>query len=914
MANRVTRVTLTAQVADYVAGMEKAAKSTRQTTTEAEKLARTHEKFQAVGRSAIAFGTLAAVGVGLAVSKFAEFDKQMSNVQAATHESVESMGALRDAALEAGADTVFSATEAAQAIEELGKAGVSTSDILAGGLKGSLDLAAAGELEVGAAAEIAATALTQFNLAGADVPHVADLLAAGAGKAQGTVQDLSGALNQSGLVASQMGLSIEETVGSLAAFASAGLMGSDAGTSFRSMLLRLANPTDESKQAMKDLGIAAYDASGGFVGIESIAGQLKDRLGGLTQAQRDQTLALVFGQDAIRAANILYTQGSEGIAEWTENVNDSGFAAETAELRMDNLAGDVEKLGGAFDTALIKTGSAANDALRGVTQGVTAAVDAFGKAPQAVQTTALAVGALAAAVGLVGGAFLLAVPKIAAFKVALATMSPGVQRAATVLGTVGKAAGFIATLGVAVSILDKLATGGTRAAVGVEKVLGALNKGDIETAFSNGTDSANSFAEALELVSGDSFDANMERIGEALGGPLGISGVVTEARQGFESLDAALSQMVAGGDADKAREIFRQVANAAEDQGIEIEKLEKLFPGYTDALAGANREAENGAGASDEFAEGLDAVGTSAEDAEAQVQDLADTIRGFGSEQLNLNDANRRVQESLTAFTETVEENGKTLNLTTEEGRANSEALDEIARAYLEAAAATVEQTDKQEDAIPIIQQGRDAIIAAGQAAGLSKEEAEKYADSLGLIPADVQTDIDANWDEAIRKAHEVAQAIRNITGYKAVIIDQVVKQTGAARGEVGAAYDNARGGMYAYADGGFAPGIYKGRAGSIHKFAEPETRWEAYVSGKPGMEDRNRQIVWEAGDRLGMWSGGAAAPAESGSSGALMSVVPRLFQKLDTIAERVGVSVPVGAVQGALGSGNVGSTVRGRA
>src|SRR5690606_33734709 len=104
------------------------------------------------------------------------------------------------------------------------------------------------------AAEIAASAMTQFGLAGEDVEHVADLLAAGAGKAQGGVADLGQALNQAGLVSSQFGLSIEEAVGTLTAFASAGMVGSDAGTSFRTMLLRLANPSNEAAAEMERLG------------------------------------------------------------------------------------------------------------------------------------------------------------------------------------------------------------------------------------------------------------------------------------------------------------------------------------------------------------------------------------------------------------------------------------------------------------------------------------------------------------------------------------------------------------------------------------------------------------------------------------------------------------------------------------
>jgi TP901 family phage tail tape measure protein len=218
---------------------------------------------------------------------------------------------LRKAALQAGKDTAYSATEAGKGIEELSKAGISTADILGGGLKGALSLAAAGQLDVGEAAETAATAMTQFNLKGNQVGHVADLLAAGAGKAQGSVHDMGYALKAGGLVASQMGLSIEDTTGALAAFASAGLIGSDSGTSFKSMLQALQNPSSKSAKVMKELGLNVYDAQGQFVGLTQLAGQLQARMQGLTQAQRDQAMAQIFGSDGIRAATVLYKQGAE---------------------------------------------------------------------------------------------------------------------------------------------------------------------------------------------------------------------------------------------------------------------------------------------------------------------------------------------------------------------------------------------------------------------------------------------------------------------------------------------------------------------------------------------------------------------------------------------------------------------------
>ena len=170
------------------------------------------------------------------------------------------MDLLREASIEAGKRTVFSATEAAGAVEELAKAGIATADILAGGLNGALDLAAAGGLDVAEAAGIAAIALKQFNLAGDQMPHVADLMAAGAGKAMGSVSDLGMALRQAGQVANMTGLTIEETTAGLSAFASAGLLGSDAGTSFKAMLQRLTPQSAEAQGKMDELGISAYDA------------------------------------------------------------------------------------------------------------------------------------------------------------------------------------------------------------------------------------------------------------------------------------------------------------------------------------------------------------------------------------------------------------------------------------------------------------------------------------------------------------------------------------------------------------------------------------------------------------------------------------------------------------------------------
>jgi TP901 family phage tail tape measure protein len=398
---RTVSVILQAEIGQYVSGMTKAAIATKGVGESADMTSKKASKgFDLAGRGAQLFGLAAAGALVGVVAKSMDFEKAMSAVQAATGATASSMGDLRAAALKAGADTQYSATEAANAITEMATAGVSAKDIMGGGLTGVLNLAAAGQLEVADAAGIASTAMTQFSLSGAQLPHVADLLAAGAGKAMGSVDDLGQALNQAGLLASSTGVSIEETTGTLAAFASAGLIGSDAGTSFKTMLQQLQNPSEKSAELMQQLGINAYDAQGKFVGLADLAQQLKSHLGGLTQAQRDQALAQIFGTDAARAATVLYREGAAGINEWTNKVNDAGYAQKQAAALTDNLSGDLERLGGSFDTLLISIGQGLQGPLRGLTQmlgglvdGVGGAINVFADMPGPVQ---VAIGAMAA--------------------------------------------------------------------------------------------------------------------------------------------------------------------------------------------------------------------------------------------------------------------------------------------------------------------------------------------------------------------------------------------------------------------------------------------------------------------------------------------------------------------------------------
>jgi TP901 family phage tail tape measure protein len=354
--------------------------------------------------------TVTMMGVGLlaafAVSEKAttDFDKALSGVQAVANATATEMDQMRAAALQAGKDTAFTATEAADAEAELVKAGVSVADILNGGLKGALSLAAAGQLSLADAATISANAMNIFGLKGSDVAHIADVLAAGANKSAADVASLAYGLQQGGLVAQQTGLSLEDTTAALSAFADRGLKGADAGTSLKTMLERLNPTTKAAQQEFEALGISAYDQTGKFVGLQNIAGQLHDKMAGLTDQQRNMAMQTMFGSDAVRGATVLYSLGASGIKGYTDAVNDTGAAQRMADVQMNNLSGDLKQLKGSLDVALIQSGSGANSVLRDMAQSATAAVNAFASLPKPVQEAAAGfAGGAGTALVLIGG-------------------------------------------------------------------------------------------------------------------------------------------------------------------------------------------------------------------------------------------------------------------------------------------------------------------------------------------------------------------------------------------------------------------------------------------------------------------------------------------------------------------------------
>ncbi|MDT3343881.1 phage tail tape measure protein [Microbacterium aquilitoris] len=872
MADRTVKVTLLMQASGYMQGVSAAQKKTAEFGSEAEKLTQKREAFKQLGASALTMGGVVGVGIGVAVSKFADFDQAMSNVAATGADARGSLDALREAAIEAGARTVFSAEESANAIEEMAKAGVDAKDILGGGLSGALDLAAAGGLGVADAAGIAATALKVFNLEGSDMSHVADLLAAGAGKAMGDVSDLSQALAQGGQVAAATGLSIEETTAALASFASQGLLGSDAGTSLKTMLQRLTPQSKEAQKQFDALGISAYDANGQFIGLAEFSGKLQTAMADMSPEARNAAMSVMFGSDAVRAANVLFKEGEAGIREWITAVDDQGYAAETARTRLDNLKGDWEALTGAVDSALITMGEGANGPLRFFTQALTDVVSGFSGLPTWAQQSALGVGALASAAGVAGGGFLLAISKLAEFNAAIATMPVGAQRASRALGVLAKSAGALAAVAVGLSLIDP-------AKQWISDTLGYTD------AVNKAVSGTKTLEESIESLGTKGDVVNLENLSSAFAGLSTLdSNWFSRFTSDFDSsvsagirLQSVLGDLgkeigtLAASNLPAAQAQFRAWGEATNGSDEQLRALLNSMPEYRNALDAVLQQ--QGLAVNDTnrlnyalgetpgvVVDNTDALRELQGQAEAtggEIDGLADKIRKFGTVTLDAREAGRQFEAAFDDLSDSIKENGNSLDTSTAKGRANEAALDAIADSTFKYSAALYDQTGSQTEANAVIAKGRERLIDMLAQLGITGREAQDYADKLELIPDNVNTAVRVETEAA---QNSINRIIENNNGRR-ITLNVVTKETRVSfSGSGNVASSNYMGGMYehgkvkAFAAGGFASGIYPGREGGIHKFAEGHLPWETYISPDPMYRERNLDIWAETGRRLGAY------------------------------------------------------------
>lgn len=318
----------------------------------------------------------------------AQFERSLNTMQVVSSATATQMKAVSDRARALGADLslpAVSASDAAQAMTELAKGGLSVQQSISAA-KGTLQLAAAAEVDNATAATIAARALNSFKLGGDQAGRVADVLANAANASTGEITDMALALQQSSAVAHQAGLSIEDTATAISLMANAGIVGSDAGTSLKTMLQRLVPVTSRAKKEVKELGIEFQDAHGNLLPLPQILENYKNGLSSLTPVQRQSALQQIFGTDAIRAANILIDEGAAGFNRMHTSLSRQGSAAAIAAAKMKGLAGAWEGFTSNVQTAAIAAGTHALPVLTQGVRGLSSAVSHAASSKELIDT------------------------------------------------------------------------------------------------------------------------------------------------------------------------------------------------------------------------------------------------------------------------------------------------------------------------------------------------------------------------------------------------------------------------------------------------------------------------------------------------------------------------------------------------
>ena len=371
-----------------------------------------------------------------------EFDAKMSKVQAISQASAEDFERLREKAKELGATTVFSASQVAEGMSEMAKAGWGTEQILVG-MEGVLNAASASGESLANVSTIVADAITGFGLAAEDATMVADLLTQAANSGTIDINDLGESFKYIAPVAGALGISITEVTTALAAMSQAGIKGSQAGTSLRTILARMAKPTDQVEEAMNELGITIANDDGTFKSLNEIIGILRGSFDGLTEEQKAYYATTLAGQEGMSGLLSLLKLTEEEYDALTASMADSaGVAKQTSEVMLDNLNGKITLLKSGIEGLAIQFNDILKPIMLEAVDKVQNIVNKLASLSEEEKTQILKIGAIAAAVGPV----LIVVGKVIS---TIAKVSSSLSAVGKVIGglTAGPVAGIIAAIG-----------------------------------------------------------------------------------------------------------------------------------------------------------------------------------------------------------------------------------------------------------------------------------------------------------------------------------------------------------------------------------------------------------------------------------------------------------------------------------
>lgn len=899
MSNRTTSVKLTAQVQGYVEGMKQAAEATRETGSEAEKLAQKQQAFEQLGRGAMVAGGAIAAGLLLSTKAAIDWESAWAGVTKTVDGNEQEMAALEGQLRSLTSVLPATHEEIAAVAEAAGQLGIKRENVAAF-TKTMIDLGETTNLS----ADQAATSLARFtNIMGTSQSQVSNLgsamvdLGNNYATTEAEIMDMAMRLAGAG---KQIGMSEGEVLGLSAALSSVGIEAEAGGSAMSKVMIDIAASADKGGERLemfaKVSGVSADEfaakwksnpgaALAMFVeGLANAESQGMSTLGvleelGITEVRmRDALLRSASASDQFTAA---MQTGNRAFDENTALTNE-------AEKRYETTAAKLTMMKNSFVDTAITVGESFLPAIQAGAESVSELAEFVGELPEPLITAVAWIGAVGAAALLSGGLFLGAVPKIAAYNAALATLGPTAQRVGSLISSVGRAAG-VAGLVAAFTLSANAAFEWSARVSGA-----AAQADDLAKSLKNANTSSEALARSL---TGSQFDFgeklntkasvdNLRALNTAIGdlagtveksaignvsikiASLGMGGQLGQAKKNIEELDEALTQMVASGQADAAAEAQAEFAAMAKEAGWSAEKIADALPGYSAALdenaAAAEASGEGTKTAAEEYVEAADKANQLAGEL-MKLLDSYNELNGIGqsAEQQNarMQESFAKIQEYVAKAQEGVDGYSLSLDESTAAGSANRAMLADYAsdvlsnaQAQFELESATLGAEQASANYEARLATGRQQIYDTALALTGNADAAQKLTDKILAMPS----------AKEIKLLMETTAAQRAIDNFIAANSQKRINIAVGAGGQGGLVVGNANGGVYengvkAFAAGGFEPGIYPYTPGGIHKFAEEFG--EAYISMDPARKQRSVGVWQETGRRLGVAQAAPAAP-----------------------------------------------------
>jgi TP901 family phage tail tape measure protein len=761
-----------------------------------------------IGSAATKTGVLVGAGLGLAAKAAIDWESAWAGVTKTVDGSTAQMAELEDQLRGMAKTLPATHQEIAAVAEAAGQLGVQRQNIAAF-TRVMIDLGETTNLT----ADEAATSLAQFmnvlQTAPEDVGRLGATVVALGNAGASTERDIVSMAQRIAGVGRVVGLSETQVLGYASALSNVGIEAEAGGSAISTLFFKIDKAVSSGGDSLEAFaqvaGVSATEFKRRFETDAAGASQLFfEGLGRMNEAGADVNATLeTLGITEIRQRDATLRLASSGtnladsLRVAGQGWKDNTALVDEAAKRYATTESQIRIAWNGVKDSAIEAGAVILPVISEVVGGVADMAEAFGSLPDPVQQSVVGLGALVAVGGLVIGGTAKMVTSIAALRAAMVGLGASSTTAATAMGALGKAGvaglAIAGIYGVVTAVNDfKAAT----SEADVSKLAGDLirlgetgkSTGEIAKNFGDdfhgvagrlGEDGL-ALSDALKNVAeaGDGTGAKVEEMLSkfpTVTNPLApFNDTLSQSRDRVSELDQALSTLVDGGNAESAAKAFDVIAGQATAAGLTVDELRRLFPEYSRAVEAAGVDAEIAGGKAKEAASGnvvfrdsLNGVTISADKAEDALEEYITTLFRLPGLVLSLRDAQRGVQAAIDAATTSVKENGRSLDIGTEKGRANQTALDAIASSARALSEAQLRANVSQKTMTASAKTAREEFVRVATRMGLNRAAAIELADKLIKIPKSVHTNV----------TNSAAAAKTKVVDYKTHGLDNLPKQ-----------------------------------------------------------------------------------------------------------------------------------------